>query len=56
MTAGDFILIWSEPDGQGFYEGESVESRRGIVPSMCELEQKLVSISGASIGLQGHRY
>ena len=33
MTAGDFILIWSKPDGQGFYEGESGQGRRGLVPS-----------------------
>ncbi len=33
MNAGDYILAWGEADEDGFYDGELLDGRRGLVPS-----------------------
>ena len=33
LAAGDFILVFGEMDDDGFYLGETLDGRRGLVPS-----------------------
>ena len=33
VTAGDYILVWGEADEDGFFEGELLDGRKGLVPS-----------------------
>eukprot|EP00062_Callorhinchus_milii_P020239 gi/632975744/ref/XP_007904398.1/ PREDICTED: peripheral-type benzodiazepine receptor-associated protein 1-like [Callorhinchus milii] len=33
LTAGDYIYVYGDMDEDGFYEGELVDGRRGLVPS-----------------------
>lgn len=33
VNAGDYILAWTEADEDGFYDGELLDGRRGLVPS-----------------------
>lgn len=33
LNAGDFVLVFSEMDEDGFYYGELLDGRRGVVPS-----------------------
>ncbi|XP_041456738.1 RIMS-binding protein 2-like isoform X2 [Lytechinus variegatus] len=33
LTAGDYIYVYGDPDEDGFYEGELMDGRRGLVPS-----------------------
>ena len=33
VNAGDYILVWGEVDEDGFYDGELLDGRRGLVPS-----------------------
>ena len=33
LTAGDYVLIWGNMDEDGFYEGELLDGRKGLVPS-----------------------
>ncbi|XP_069082966.1 peripheral-type benzodiazepine receptor-associated protein 1 [Pleurodeles waltl] len=33
LTAGEYIYIYGETDDDGFYEGELMDGRRGLVPS-----------------------
>ena len=33
MNAGDYILVWGDVDEDGFYDGEILDGRRGLVPS-----------------------
>ncbi|EFX63144.1 hypothetical protein DAPPUDRAFT_335885 [Daphnia pulex] len=33
LASGDYILVWKTMDGDGFYEGESLDGRKGLVPS-----------------------
>jgi RIMS-binding protein 2 len=33
VNAGDYILVWGELDEDGFYDGELLDGRRGLVPS-----------------------
>ncbi|XP_071506772.1 RIMS-binding protein 2-like [Diadema antillarum] len=32
LTAGDYIYVYGDPDEDGFYEGELMDGRRGLVP------------------------
>ena len=31
--AGDYILVWGDADEDGFFDGELLDGRRGLVPS-----------------------
>ncbi|XP_050524709.1 peripheral-type benzodiazepine receptor-associated protein 1 [Daktulosphaira vitifoliae] len=33
ITAGDYILVWGNKDEDGFFDGELLDGRRGLVPS-----------------------
>ena len=33
INAGDYILVWSDPDEDGFFDGEILDGRKGLVPS-----------------------
>jgi hypothetical protein len=33
INAGDYILVWSDPDEDGFFDGEIIDGRKGLVPS-----------------------
>ena len=33
VNAGDYILVWGEVDEDGFFDGELLDGRRGLVPS-----------------------
>ena len=33
VNAGDYILVWGDVDEDGFYDGEILDGRRGLVPS-----------------------
>ncbi|ESP00973.1 hypothetical protein LOTGIDRAFT_140155, partial [Lottia gigantea] len=33
LNAGDYVLILGEMDEDGFYDGELVDGRKGLVPS-----------------------
>ena len=33
INAGDYILVWSHPDQDGFFDGEILDGRKGLVPS-----------------------
>ena len=33
VNAGDYILVWGEADDDGFFDGEMLDGRRGLVPS-----------------------
>ena len=33
VNAGDYILVWGEADEDGFFDGELLDGRRGLVPS-----------------------
>ena len=33
INAGDYILVWSDPDDDGFFDGEILDGRKGLVPS-----------------------
>ncbi|KAI5722358.1 hypothetical protein M8J76_007336 [Diaphorina citri] len=33
IQAGDYVLVWGQIDEDGFYEGELMDGRRGLVPS-----------------------
>ena len=33
LNAGDYILVWSDPDDDGFFDGEILDGRKGLVPS-----------------------
>ena len=33
MIAGDYILVWGDADEDGFFDGELLDGRRGLVPS-----------------------
>ena len=33
INAGDYILVWSDPDQDGFFDGEILDGRKGLVPS-----------------------
>ncbi|XP_050441109.1 uncharacterized protein LOC126846058 isoform X4 [Adelges cooleyi] len=33
ITAGDYILVWGNRDEDGFFDGELLDGRRGLVPS-----------------------
>lgn len=33
VNAGDYILVWGDVDEDGFYDGELLDGRRGLVPS-----------------------
>lgn len=33
MTAGDYVLVWGNMDEDGFFEGELLDGRKGLVPS-----------------------
>ncbi|XP_024084394.1 peripheral-type benzodiazepine receptor-associated protein 1 isoform X4 [Cimex lectularius] len=40
VNAGDYILVWGNMDEDGFFDGELLDGRRGLVPS--NFVQKLV--------------
>ncbi|XP_075220462.1 RIMS binding protein [Lycorma delicatula] len=40
VNAGDYLLVWGNMDEDGFYDGELLDGRRGLVPS--NFIQKLV--------------
>ncbi|XP_043216673.1 peripheral-type benzodiazepine receptor-associated protein 1-like isoform X3 [Amphibalanus amphitrite] len=40
LNAGDYVLVWGEVDEDGFLDGETLDGRRGLVPS--NFVQKLV--------------
>ena len=31
--SGDYILVWGDADEDGFFDGELLDGRRGLVPS-----------------------
>ena len=33
INAGDYVLVWSDPDQDGFFDGEILDGRKGLVPS-----------------------
>ncbi|EFX79637.1 hypothetical protein DAPPUDRAFT_30197, partial [Daphnia pulex] len=33
LAAGDYVLVWGTMDEDGFYEGELLDGRKGLVPS-----------------------
>ena len=33
INAGDYVLVWSDPDEDGFFDGEILDGRKGLVPS-----------------------
>ena len=33
VNAGDYILVWGDVDEDGFFDGEMLDGRRGLVPS-----------------------
>ena len=33
VNAGDYILVWADADEDGFFDGELLDGRRGLVPS-----------------------
>lgn len=33
LAAGDYVLVWGNMDEDGFYEGELLDGRKGLVPS-----------------------
>lgn len=33
VTAGDYVLVWGNMDEDGFFEGELLDGRKGLVPS-----------------------
>eukprot|EP00095_Tigriopus_kingsejongensis_P012128 maker-scaffold560_size136926-snap-gene-0.23 protein:Tk12128 transcript:maker-scaffold560_size136926-snap-gene-0.23-mRNA-1 annotation:"rims-binding protein 2-like" len=33
VNSGDYILVWGEVDDDGFFDGELLDGRRGLVPS-----------------------
>jgi RIMS-binding protein 2 len=33
VNAGDYILVWGDVDDDGFFDGEMLDGRRGLVPS-----------------------
>ena len=35
VNAGDYILVWGEVDEDGFYDGELLDGRRGLVCTSC---------------------
>ncbi|XP_037076766.1 LOW QUALITY PROTEIN: RIMS-binding protein 2-like [Pollicipes pollicipes] len=40
LNAGDYVLVWADMDEDGFLDGETLDGRRGLVPS--NFVQKLV--------------
>ncbi|XP_037091417.1 peripheral-type benzodiazepine receptor-associated protein 1-like [Pollicipes pollicipes] len=40
LNAGDYVLVWGDMDEDGFLDGETLDGRRGLVPS--NFVQKLV--------------
>lgn len=33
INAGDYLLVWGNMDEDGFFDGETLDGRRGLVPS-----------------------
>jgi len=33
LLLGDYILVWGDADEDGFFDGELLDGRRGLVPS-----------------------
>jgi len=58
LYAGDYVLVWGDPDEDGFVEGELLDGRRGLVPSnyitkltgedLMEFHQSMVLGSGSN--------
>lgn len=40
VQGGDYLLVWSQPDDDGFLDAETLDGRRGLVPA--NFVQKLV--------------
>ena len=33
LYSGDYVLVWGEPDEDGYVEGELLDGRRGLIPT-----------------------
>lgn len=40
VQGGDYLLVWGQPDDDGFLDAETLDGRRGLVPA--NFVQKLV--------------
>jgi len=60
LYSGDYVLVWGEPDEDGYVEGELLDGRRGLIPSnyvtklvgedLMEFHQTMVVGAGSGQG------
>uniref|UniRef100_A0A669D698 RIMS-binding protein 2 n=1 Tax=Oreochromis niloticus TaxID=8128 RepID=A0A669D698_ORENI len=56
LTAGEYIYVYGDMDDDGFYEGELMDGRRGLVPSNFMVDMSHNSLIDSSLHSASHQH
>uniref|UniRef100_A0A3B5BCV1 RIMS-binding protein 2 n=1 Tax=Stegastes partitus TaxID=144197 RepID=A0A3B5BCV1_9TELE len=56
LTAGEYIYVYGDMDDDGFYEGELMDGRRGLVPSNFTVDASHNSLLDSSLHSASHQH